>query len=89
MIVSIGPGGIWGRGFFANDGAFQMQPNSSVMLVIVILGLLSYAYAIWRIAHTWAGRSQLNLMAWLVFLGLLGGLCIGLLVEAARHNVAH
>lgn len=49
---------------------------------------LLYIYAIWRIAHTWAGRSQINLLAWFVFLGLAGG-GMGLIFQAATHRPLH
>jgi|GraSoiStandDraft_42_1057292.scaffolds.fasta_scaffold3519601_1 hypothetical protein len=39
---------------------------------IPILALLLYIYAVWRIMDTWAGRSQINLLVWFVFLGLAG-----------------
>jgi hypothetical protein len=53
---------------------------------IPIVALLLYIYAIWRIVHTWAGRSQMNLLAWFVFLGLAGGVFMGLIFQAATHN---
>jgi len=53
---------------------------------ICILALLTYIYAIWLIVHTWAGRSLINLLAWFVFLGLVGGLFMGLIFQVARHN---
>ena len=53
---------------------------------ICILALLLYIYAIWRIVHTWAGRSQINLLAWFVLLGLSGGLFMGLIFKTATHS---
>jgi hypothetical protein len=51
-----------------------------------VVALLLYIYAIWRVVHTWAGRSQINLLAWVVFLGLAGGLFFGLVLQAATHG---
>jgi len=51
-----------------------------------IFGLLLYAYAIWRLVRTWAARSQLNLIASLMFLGLIGGLGAGLIFMVAAHK---
>jgi hypothetical protein len=53
---------------------------------ICIVALLLYIYAIWRVFHTWAGRSQNNLLAWFIFLGLAGGLFFGLVFQAATHG---
>ena len=54
-----------------------------------IVALLLYIYAIWRVFHTWAGRSQNNLLAWFIFLGLAGGLFFGLVFQAATHGPLH
>jgi hypothetical protein len=53
---------------------------------ICILALLLYIYAIWRIVHTWVSRSQINLLVWFVFLGLAGGLFMGLIFQTATHS---
>ena len=50
------------------------------------LALLLFIYAIWRVVHTWASRSQTNLVAWFVLLGLGGGLFIGLFFQAVTHG---
>ncbi len=49
------------------------------MKVIAVVGLLFYIYCAWRILSTWNHRDRLNKSIWFVFLGLFGGLCIGLL----------
>jgi hypothetical protein len=60
--------------------------HPDVVWAICILGLGLYAYAIWRVVHTWAARSQLNLTTWLLMLGLVGGFSMGLLFMAGvRH----
>ncbi len=50
-----------------------------ILKVVAIVGLLFWGYCIWRINATWQHRDTLNKTIWWVFLGLLGGLCIGLL----------
>ncbi|MBZ5654525.1 MAG: hypothetical protein LAO56_04505 [Acidobacteriia bacterium] len=45
-----------------------------------VIGLLFYVYAVIRILKTWRYRDRMNVAIWFVVLGLLGGMCIGLLL---------
>jgi hypothetical protein len=58
-----------------------------MLWAVSVVALLLYIYAIWRVVHTWAGRSQINLLAWFVFLGLVGGTYMGLVFQAATHGL--
>jgi hypothetical protein len=64
----------------------KLMHYPNVLWAASILGLVLYIYAIWRIVHTWAGRSQFNLVSWWLMLGLIGGFSMGLLYMARiRH----
>jgi hypothetical protein len=64
----------------------KLMHYPNVLWTVSILGLVLYIYAIWRIGHTWAGRSQFNLLTWCLMLGLIGGFSIGLFYMARiRH----
>jgi hypothetical protein len=47
--------------------------------IVGMVGLVLYSYGAARVYRTWRNRSRVNVIIWWVALGLIGGLCVGLL----------